>query len=361
MISTKMAQNIMGLMFGIDSVTYVKGSNGTVYASPSNLQSPKMIYIGMSALEPNKDSGEIPENGEPIAADGTGKFGYKRQPVGGSGAIPGTVSGSGVANGATGSGNTANMTRVFRHAENSTGNVKYPGVIENKDEIQFNTATSDYDKVMKYWFLSDSETNGAFIWGQIKDILWPQSTNNIIVQDIVCDKTEDSNAYPVGSGLTGLNGKAYFEADPLSDPFVMTKTEDNNYIVTWGDQDYTVRPRIYQEKDEHGKVVKQYMHLGNAEADGQTMFSNDASPFFIRYNIERGDDEDFVADEIKVQSTNRGLLKVYSFDSNDYLDTTKPEDRKHTFGLYGEGIKIPVATVPTFYPTQLRASLDVAL
>lgn len=350
MISNSMAKSIMGWIFGIDPVTYIRTSNNDTKQIATSLLSPATLYIGMCADEPDKTNGNIKEGSEPFDTAGNGKFGYKRQPIGGSGKIP-TIT----TNGGTLSAVSEGMTRVFQHVDGANG------VIENSEEIQFNTATGNYDKTMKYWFLSTSSGGSAFIWGQIKDILWPQSTNNIITQEITCNKTESSDAYPKGNSLYGLNSRAYYEAEALSDPFTMSAKDDNKYIVTWDNQDYTVTPRIYKETDEKGKVIKQYMHLGNAEADGQSGSSNDASPFFIRYTIERGDDEAFNDNEINIQSTNRGLLKVYSFDTNDYLEGKKPEERKHTFGLYGEGINIPVATVPTFYPTQLRASLDVAL
>lgn len=353
MISNNLAKSILNLITGMGTATYVKGTSSTYQTAP--LKKPTHVYIGMCALEPDKITGSLVDKGEP---DGE-TSGYERKLISGCGTAPTNLT----------TGGTASSTQVINQQdyfinELDPNGAEKPGIITNNKEIQFSTARASYGNTMKYWFLSDRIDGEAFLWGQIKDILYPQTTDNVIVKTIDCG-SQDKNSYS-GTDLADLTNRyCYKDESSLTDPFEMKV--GTQYIVTWGTydsetekwytEDYTVTPRIYTDRT--GKTPVQYIHLGNAFGDNTTKEVDDNSPFFIRYRIKRLDDKDISSEGVIIQSQNIGVLEVYSYDSKDQLTSTT--DRSHIFGLYGEGINVPVATVPTFYKGQLRASIDIEL
>ena len=117
MISNAYANKILNLLCGVsDSLTL-----------------PTTLYLGLSGSAPNTSTGAIPTtNGEPTAAS------YARTAVGGSSSSP----------------------KSFGSAS--------AGVIKNSIEIQFKTAREAWGK-MNYFFLSDSATGAAIMWGEINN------------------------------------------------------------------------------------------------------------------------------------------------------------------------------------------------
>lgn len=111
MISNTYANQILNLICGVSDT----------------LSLPGKLYLGLSASAPSA-SGAV--NGEPSAAS------YERTVVGGSGAD----------------------TKKFGDAVS--------GVISNQSEIQFKTARTAWG-TMNYFFLSESETGAAILWGEL--------------------------------------------------------------------------------------------------------------------------------------------------------------------------------------------------
>ena len=114
MISNTYANKVLNLICGVSDA----------------LSLPDKLYLGLSASAPNASSGALPSsNGEPTAAS------YARTVVGGS-----------------------SGTKKFGSASG--------GIISNNAEIQFLTARTDWG-TMKYFFLSESATGVAILWGEI--------------------------------------------------------------------------------------------------------------------------------------------------------------------------------------------------
>lgn len=90
---------------------------------------PEYLYLGLCSAEPNTSSGVI--TGEPTAAPS-----YARVPVGGS-------------------------KHSIKYFGSASG-----GKISNSTEIHFKTAQEDWG-TMKYFFLSESTTGVAILWGKI--------------------------------------------------------------------------------------------------------------------------------------------------------------------------------------------------
>lgn len=97
---------------------------------------PQYVYLGLSETEPSKSTGTV--TGEPTVNS------YERKIVGGS---------SGT-----------------KHFIDDNNNCASGGIITNKKEIQLKTAREAYGKKMNYWFLSDSKTGAANIWGTINEV-----------------------------------------------------------------------------------------------------------------------------------------------------------------------------------------------
>lgn len=129
MISNTYATKILKVMTGVSD----------------SLPRANYVYIGLSTTEPNAATGLV--SGEPSAAS------YSRKIVGGK-----------------------------EHSETYFGS-NTGGVITNLQEIQFKTARqawTDGTTKLKYWFLSESATGVATIWGVIKDV---DGTEGIFVEE----------------------------------------------------------------------------------------------------------------------------------------------------------------------------------
>lgn len=114
MISNYYASTILDLICGVTD----------------SLSLPDNLYLGLSASAPDPLTGAIPTvNGEPIEPS------YERTVVGG-------ISGA----------------KKFGSASG--------GIICNKDEIQFRTARTSWG-TMNYFFLSQSKSGPAIMWGEI--------------------------------------------------------------------------------------------------------------------------------------------------------------------------------------------------
>lgn len=95
-----------------------------------NISRPANVYLGICITEPNAITGAVSD--EPSANS------YERKKVGGS----------------------SLSTQCFGSASG--------GIIKNSIEIQMKTARESWGKNY-YWFLSDSESGAANIWGELKD------------------------------------------------------------------------------------------------------------------------------------------------------------------------------------------------
>lgn len=115
-MSQSYANRILNAAFGISD---------TVTASSK-------LYLGLCSAAPNASTGAV--TSEPSAAS------YARQICGGTGAD--------------------DVTQSFASA---TG-----GVIKNIKEIRMNTARQAWG-TMNYWFISESATGAAIIWGELKN------------------------------------------------------------------------------------------------------------------------------------------------------------------------------------------------
>ena len=114
MISNAYANKILNVLCGLSD----------------SLNLPSNLYLGLSSSEPNPSTGLVA--GEPTADS------YKRTIVGGG----------------------SSSVKKFGNAD--------AGKIENTSEIQFNTARQAWG-TMKYFFLSESATGNAILWGAIND------------------------------------------------------------------------------------------------------------------------------------------------------------------------------------------------
>lgn len=112
MISNTYANKILNVMCGV----------------ADNLSLPANLYLGLCSGEPLASTGAV--TGEPTFAPS-----YSRVLVGGSNGI-----------------------KHFGNASN--------GVIANNTEIQFKTAREEFGS-MNYFFLSESKTGDAIMWGEI--------------------------------------------------------------------------------------------------------------------------------------------------------------------------------------------------
>ena len=112
MISNAYANKILNLVCGVSD----------------NLTLPTNLYLGLSSTAPNSSTGAV--TGEPTSDS------YARTVVGGS----------------------ASSIKSF---ESASG-----GIIANKTEIQFKTAREAWG-AMNYFFLSESATGNAILWGEI--------------------------------------------------------------------------------------------------------------------------------------------------------------------------------------------------
>ena len=188
------------------------------------------------------------------------------------------------------------------------------GKISNTDEIKFNTAKVAYGKKMMYWFLSEGsyKSDKAFLWGRLKDVLFEKETKAFSEKD-------STNAYVVSQQVDDL----------------LNMANDTDYVVWWKNpSDTKDSGKEYDVKStEYVKDGKTYIHLGNPLVKGGT---DDGTPFAVLYNQETEGAE------------TKGYIKIYSTKSGSF-----------EVALYGLGIDVKKATVPTFYTGELTASIEV--
>lgn len=186
------------------------------------------------------------------------------------------------------------------------------GVISNTAEIKFNTAKAAYEKKMMYWFLSSDSTGAAFLWGRLKDVLFEKATKTFSEKD-------DTNAYVVN-----------LQVDDL-----MNMKGATDYVVWWRNaNDPKDKGKEYDVKStEYTKNNTAYIHLGNPVVKGG---ADDGTPFAILYK------------QVTVGADTTGHISIYS---------TKPGSFEAA--VYGLGIEVKKATVPTFYDGELTASIEV--
>lgn len=197
-------------------------------------------------------------------------------------------------------GSATDAVKFFGSASN--------GVIKNNQEIQIKTAREDYPAKINYWFLTTSASGGnAYIWGRIKDVL---SEKNLI-SGFIAEGTY--NMYTASVTMNTLLGLK----------------EGETYVISWDDVEYDEVAYLY-EKD-----GTSYIGLGNPVVFGGA--KDEKKPFAILYN------------ETTTGTETVGNMTVYSL---------TPEGT-HTMAVYGVGIEVKKATVPTFYEYELQASIDV--
>ena len=179
------------------------------------------------------------------------------------------------------------------------------GIIKNNVEIQLKTAREDYPAKINYWFLSTSQTGGsAFLWGRIKDVLSDTKT------------------------VTGFVAEAEYNTYTASTTCDLLDFESGKkYVVAWDGKEYEVTATLYENEG------TSYIGFGNPYTFGG---AKDDVPFSILYNVT-------------TTGTNTvGNLKIYSLTG----------EGNHSVALYGIGITIKKATVPTFYENELQVSID---
>lgn len=189
------------------------------------------------------------------------------------------------------------------------------GKISNTSEIKFNTAKAAYGKKMNYWFLSESLSGGsAFLWGRLKDVLFEKATRDFETNSAI------SNTYK-------------FETD-VED--LLNMAADTDYVVWWRNpNDSEDAGKEYDVKStEYSKDGKTYIHIGNPMFKGGT---DDGTPFGVLYKQET------------VGAETTGHIEIYS----------KMVGTKFEVAVYGLGIDVKKATVPTFYQGELTASIEV--
>lgn len=188
------------------------------------------------------------------------------------------------------------------------------GKISNTAEIKFKTAKAAYGKKMMYWFLSEgsSKSNPAFLWGRLKDVLLEKGTKAFT-------ETDATNKYVFSQ-----------EVDDL-----LNMADNTDYVVWWRNpsdtkdagKEYDVKSTTYTTGG------KTYIHLGNPVVKGGT---DDKTPFAVLYNQETEGAE------------TKGYIKIYSIMPGNF-----------EVAVYGLGIDVKKATVPTFYDGELTASIEV--
>lgn len=363
MISQNKANSILNSLFApsfIRTGTKERDSNGDIpqenakydprftgLSTYSYLVPTAETYLGFCSGEPDPQSGSVGSAGEP-----TPDYGYARKRVGGYKVSDGSDKDSG--------NRTPDADRKYFQVNASQG------VIKNSAEIQFATAKKDYPGKMNYWFLSDGERGTPFLWGKIKDIFieTTESTGPAVLNQIDSDK-----------------GNLYYKEYTIAQEDLFEISDNEQLIVSWDGRDYEVnaklvtRPGNNEVLDEPGTApyLMKYIYLGNTDFDkvdesaddykpehgsGNIPPSEKILPFAMSYKIQKINDENS-ENSMTVTQRSEGRLRVYTFDNKDKeLAEGFPT---HQFGLYGIGITIPAATVPTFYKEQLQASLDVSL
>lgn len=254
MISNTYSNKVLNALMGVSSFT-----------SLSN------VYLGLCENEPDVATGSLANAAEP-----TSVASYERKMVSGTG---------------------SSSSKYFSSAVS--------GIIKNNEEIQLKTAREDYPGKINYWFLSETSSGSAYMWGRIKDVLSDTKT----VTGFMSESTYNT-----------------YVASATTEDLIDFK-EGETYIVTWDDTEYEETAHVY-EKD-----GVSYIRLGNALVSGG---ESDGKPFGILYSVST------------TGTDTTGNLTIYSLTG----------EASHTVALYGVGIVIKKATVPTFYEGELQARLD---
>lgn len=185
------------------------------------------------------------------------------------------------------------------------GTSSQTGIISNKTEIQLKTAREDYPAKINYWFLSSGATGAAYIWGRIKDVLCDTKT----VSGFMAETTY--NTYVAQTTVDNL----------------LDLQEGETYIVSWDGKEYEEIATLVEQGGASCIV------LGNPYAYGGER--NDI-PFSVFYTVTTTGTETV------------GNLKIYSLTG----------ESAHEVTIYGIGIDVKKATVPTFYEGELQARID---
>lgn len=260
MISKTKSSLILNALMGVNNS----------FTAPSN------VYLGLCAREPDATTGALTDAGEP-----TSVASYSRKQVGGT---------------------STSAVKFFGASSNS-------GIIKNSMEVQLKTAREDYPEKIGYWFLSESSTGAAYLWGRIKDVLSETKT----VEGFLAENTYNT-----------------YTASVVCDELLGLKV-GTTYVVTWDGVEYDEVAELY-EKD-----GVSYIRLGNPLISGGE--NDEEKPFGILYN------------ESTTGTETVGTMTLYSVTG----------EGTHTVAIYGIGIEVKKATVPTFYENELQASIDVAL
>lgn len=271
--------------------------------SRTPLNPPSAVYLGLCAVEPNHDNGNLVDCREPIKDVEDRDTGYARERVGGIGTSTTNKDGN------TTWADTDFMNKYFSTAAN--------GVISNSvDEIKMKTALRAYPEKINYWFLTDQATVGggnAFIWGEVKDVMY--------------EKTQLKFS---GTETTGVvESKVTLESSLLLMP-------GQEYIVYWAN--------IVDGKED--SPIEYHVKCENAGNLGYKLTQTDGydkPPFEIWYKMT-----------IDADDSNKA---VYTLTVQYGSSTT--DDK--IVGIYSKGITVNKATVPTFYKGELKASIDVPL
>lgn len=250
MISKTYASKILNSLIGVKAAKTTNGTDNTLGFTEN-------VYLGLCAEEPNKDTGALTNNNEPIDTTDV-KYGYSRKQVSGS-----------------------NDTATSQYFATASG-----GTISNSSEIQFNTAKNDYPQKINYWFLAPASTGAAFLWGEIKDVMSSELTASNFSQ-----VKDASSMLPEGD-----DRDVYSTTITLDDTLSFKTTE--KYIIAWDGKDYkNLIPSVQ----------------GNTTVLGNSLFTGGADnevPFVIAYNNEEVNTGEGIV--------NKGKLTVYSFDPNQH-------------------------------------------
>lgn len=201
-----------------------------------------------------------------------------------------------------GVGGYGRKTVVSSRSSEFFGQSSNNGIITNKKEIQMPTALEDYPEKITHWFLSGSLSGDAYMWGIIKDVLREPE----LVEGFA------------DAGVPGVHGVA------ITSRNLLDLVEGEKYIVLWDGEEYEVEAKVTTYGEMNG------ISLGELED----------VPFGVFYSE--------VTDGLNTNAT-------------FILGSTDLEATEHTFAIYGIGINVKKATVPTFYANQLKASIDVDL
>lgn len=147
MISQNFANTILNSLFNV----YGKDKNGSTMPDGHFFKKPNQVFLGLCANEPIASDGSLTQAGEPNGKDKQYPY-YERKEI--SGKIT-----------SEGSGSSTTWSQAIQHFGQADG-----GIIMNSAEIQFITARHAIEDKMNYWFLSDSKTGNAFLWGEITNV-----------------------------------------------------------------------------------------------------------------------------------------------------------------------------------------------